>query len=66
MAYLVLPSMFLSIIASGRLVVATSTSRSELAELATEAGACTAPGDVDAFAASLRHLIINTEQRLMA
>lgn len=65
-ADLVLPSKLLGMLASGRPVVATSTSGSELAELASEAGTCTAPGDADAFADALRHLIVDSEQRLMA
>jgi colanic acid biosynthesis glycosyl transferase WcaI len=65
-ADLVLPSKLLGMLASGRPVVATSTPGSELAELATEAGACTAPGDPEAFADVLRHLIADPEQRLMA
>ena len=65
-ADLVLPSKLLGMLASGRPVVATSTPGSELAELATEAGACTAPGDADTFADALRHLINNPEKRLMA
>ena len=47
-------------------VVATSTPGSELAELASEAGVCTAPGDADAFADALRRLIVDPGQRLMA
>ena len=65
-ADLVLPSKLLGMLASGRLVVATSTPGSELAEIAVEAGACTIPGDADAFADALRHLISDLEQRLMA
>ena len=65
-ADLVLPSKLLGMLASGRPVVATSTPGSELAELASEAGACTIPGDADAFADALRQLISDPEQRLMA
>ena len=65
-ADLVLPSKLLGILASGRPVVATSTHGSALAELASEAGACTSPGDAHAFADALRHLIADPEQRLMA
>ena len=65
-ADLVLPSKLLGMLASGRPVVATSTPGSELAALATEAGACTTPGDADAFADALRHLIAHPGQRLMA
>ncbi len=65
-ADLVLPSKLLGMLASGRPVVATSTPGSELAELASEAGACTAPGDAGAFAGALRQLINDPEQRLMA
>ena len=65
-ADLVLPSKLLGMLASGRPVVATSTPGSELAELAAEAGACTIPGDANAFADALRHLIAHQEQRLMA
>jgi colanic acid biosynthesis glycosyl transferase WcaI len=64
-ADLVLPSKLLGMLASGRPVVATSTPGSELAELASEAGACTAPGDAAAFAAALRQLISDPQQRLM-
>ena len=53
-------------LAIGRPVVATSTPGSELAELATEAGACTAPGDAEAFADALRHLISDSKEWLMA
>ena len=63
---LVLPSKLLGMLASGRSVVATSTPGSELGKLATEAGACTSPGDAKAFADALRHLISDPEQRLMA
>jgi colanic acid biosynthesis glycosyl transferase WcaI len=65
-ADLVLPSKLLGMLASGRPVVATSTPGSELAELASEAGACTTPGDSNAFADALRQLISDSEQRLMA
>ena len=65
-ADLVLPSKLLGMLASGRPVVATSTPGSELAELAAEAGACTLPGDANAFVDALRHLIADPEQRLMA
>jgi colanic acid biosynthesis glycosyl transferase WcaI len=65
-ADLVLPSKLLGMLASGRPVVATSTSGSELTELATEAGACTSPGNAEAFANALRHLISDQQQRLMA
>ena len=65
-ADLVLPSKLLGMLASGRPVVATSTPGSELAELASEAGACTAPGDADAFSDALRQLITDPDQRLMA
>ena len=65
-ADLVLPSKLLGMLASGRPVVATSTPGSELAELASEAGVCSAPGDADAFADALRQLITDPEQRLMA
>ena len=65
-ADLVLPSKLLGMLASGRPVVATSTPGSELAELASEAGACTTPGDADDFADALRQLISDPEQRLMA
>ena len=63
---LVLPSKLLGMLASGRPVVATSTPGSKLAELAAEAGACTNPGDANAFADVLRHLIADPEQRMMA
>jgi colanic acid biosynthesis glycosyl transferase WcaI len=65
-ADLVLPSKLLGMLASGRPVVATSTPGSELAQLAAEAGACTIPGDANAFADALRQLIVDPEQRLMA
>jgi colanic acid biosynthesis glycosyl transferase WcaI len=65
-ADLVLPSKLLGMLASGRPVVATSTPDSELAELASEAGACTAPGDSNAFADALRQMISDPERRLMA
>ena len=65
-ADLVFPSKLLGMLASGRPVVATSTPGSELAELASEAGACTTPGDSNAFADALRQLISDSEQRLMA
>ena len=65
-ADLVLPSKLLGMLASGRPVVATSTPGSELAVLAADAGACTIPGDANAFADALRHLISDPEQRLMA
>jgi len=65
-ADLVLPSKLLGMLASGSPVVATSTPGSELAELATEAGACTAPGDAHAFVDALRQLIVDPQRRLMA
>lgn len=65
-ADLVLPSKLLGMLASGRPVVATSIPGSELAELASEAGACIKPGDAKAFADALRKLISDSEQRLMA
>lgn len=65
-ADLVLPSKLLGILASGRPVVATSTPGSELAELASKAGACTTPGDAKAFADALKLLIADPYQRQQA
>ena len=65
-ADLVLPSKLLGILASGRPVVACSPAGSELAVLCNYAGACVAPGDVNAFAAALRELIISPERRFHA
>ena len=63
-ADLVLPSKLLGILASGRPVVASSPAGSELASLAGEAGRCVPPDDAQAFAAALRELIDQPEERL--
>ena len=54
---LVLPSKLLGIFASGKPVVATSFTGSELGLLVSQAGACTSPGDPTAFADAIRLLI---------
>ena len=61
-ADLVLPSKLLGILASGRPVVASSPSGTELADLADQAGACVPPGDARAFAASIWELVISPER----
>ena len=62
-ADLVLPSKLLGILASGRPVVASSPSGTELAALADQAGACVPPGDAGAFAASIRNLVTSPDRR---
>ena len=64
-ADLVLPSKMLGILASGRPVVASSPAGSDLASLASEAGRCVPPDDAQAFAAALRQLIDQPDERLL-
>ena len=56
-ADLVLPSKLLGILASGRPLVASSPARSELGELAEQAGLRVEPEDGAGFAAALRQLL---------
>jgi len=63
---LVLPSKLLGIFASGKPVVATSATGSELGLLVSQAGACTSPGDATAFADAIRRLINHPHHYLSA
>ena len=65
-ADLVLPSKLLGILASGKPIVASSPSGSELAEIAEKAGAYALPGDINSFAKQLRRLISSPEDRAKA
>lgn len=62
-ADLVLPSKLLGILASGKPVVASSPTESELASITKQAGMCVAPGDIDSFALALRKLISSPQSR---
>ena len=62
-ADLVLPSKLLGILASGKPVVASSPTESELASITKQAGMCVAPGDIDSFALALRKLISSQQSR---
>ena len=60
-ADLVLPSKLLGILASGRPVVASSPSGSELGLLAEMAGIRVEPGDDKGFAKAVRQLVCDKE-----
>ena len=63
-ADLVLPSKLMGIIASGRPVIATSKSGSELARIANKTGFCIEPNDTAAFYTCIRKLVSNRKLRL--
>lgn len=62
-ADLVLPSKLLGILASGRPVVASSPSNSELGQIAERAGLRVDPGDARTFADALRQLVLDPKLR---
>ena len=62
-ADLVLPSKLLGILASGRPVVASSPARSELGQLAEQAGLRVEPDDAKSFAGALRRLVGDAQLR---
>ncbi|HWU02319.1 MAG TPA: glycosyltransferase, partial [Novosphingobium sp.] len=61
-ADLVLPSKLANMLGSGRPVVATAASGTGLAAEVEGAGLVTEPGDVDAFAAAIEHLLDHPEE----
>lgn len=63
-ADLVLPSKLLGILASGRPVIACSPLGSELGYLASEAGSCVPPDDVDAFASAIESFANDPQLRI--
>ena len=60
---LVMPSKLTAILASGRPVVATARSGSDVALAAGEGGIVVPPGDIDAFATALRTLLEDADLR---
>jgi colanic acid biosynthesis glycosyl transferase WcaI len=60
----VLPSKLIGMLASGRPVVAMAGPGSEIAKLVDGCGVCVEHNNVDAFAAAIRMLIANREERL--
>lgn len=63
-ADLVMPSKLTGMLASGRAVLATALPGTGVAEAVSGCGYVTLPGDAGAFAAALRHLARNHQQRL--
>lgn len=62
-ADLVMPSKLTGMVASGRPVVATATSDTELARVVANFGIVTPPGDIDAFAAAIMRLVNDSVAR---